>query len=133
QALVRIGFRLPMAAVPDHDRPATVFSLRDRPLEFVVGDWVIFDLDSQPLFARHEAWSTRHRPAFHHAVEFEPQVVVQSRCRMLLYDDGIAAFGGPFAFGFGGDAKSAFGPIRLQPLFLPATHRPVSNRMILSV
>ena len=113
QAFVRIGFGLPMAAIPDHHRPAAIFTLRDRAFEFIIRDRMIFDLDSQPFFARHEARSSRHRPTFHHAIKFEPQVVVKSRGRMLLYDECVAAFAGYLAFRFGGDAKSAFGPIRL--------------------
>ena len=113
QAFVRIGFGLPMAAIPDHHRPAAIFTLRYRAFEFIIRDRMIFDLDSQPFFARHEARSSRHGPTFHHAVKFEPQVVVKSRGRMLLYDECVAAFAGYLAFRFGGDAKSAFGPIRL--------------------
>ena len=132
QAFVRIGFGLPMAAIPDHHRPAAIFSLRYRAFEFIIGDRMILDLDSQPFFARHETRSSRHRPAFHDAIKFEPQVVVKSRGRVLLYDECVAAFAGYLAFRFGGDAKSALGPIRLQSSFLSATHRSVSNLMNLS-
>ena len=78
QAFVRIAFRLPMATVPDHHRAAAIFALRNRAFEFVVGYRMILNLDCQPLFAGHKARPARHRPAFHHAVEFETQIVVQS-------------------------------------------------------
>ena len=113
QAFMRIGFGLPMAAIPDHHRPAAIFPLRYRAFEFVIGDRVILDLNGQPLFAWHEAWSSRHSPAFHHSIKFEPQIVVESPGGMLLYDESVAAFSDHLAFWLGGDAKSALGPIRL--------------------
>ena len=92
QAFVWIVLRLPMATVPDHDRAATIFTLRDRAFEFVIGYRMILNLHCQPLFAWHGAWAARHRPAFHHAVEFETEIVMQSSRRVLLDDEGTATF-----------------------------------------
>ena len=86
-ALVRIALRRPGAAVPDHHRAAAVLALRDGALEVVVFDRMILDVDGEPLVARHEARAARHRPAHHHAVELEPQVVVQPRRGVLLDDE----------------------------------------------
>ena len=110
QAFVRIGFGLPMAAIPDHHRSAAIFTRRYRAFEFIVGDRMILDLDSQPFFVWHEARSSRHRPTFHHAVKFEPQVVVKSRGRMFLYDERVAAFSDYLAFRLGGYAESCAWP-----------------------
>ena len=71
QAFVRVILRPPMTTIPNHHCPAAIFALRDRPFELVVGDRVILDLHSKALFAWHQTGSARHRPTFHHTVEFE--------------------------------------------------------------
>ncbi len=118
QALVRIVLRLPAAAVPDHHRAAAVFALRDGALEFVVVDRVVLDLHGEPLVARHQARTARHRPAFHDAVKFEPQVVVQTARRVLLDDEGVAFAARDLALRLGGDAELAFGAVDFQPRHL---------------
>src|SRR6185437_5855389 len=105
EPLVRVVWRLPGAAVPDHDRAAAILALGDGALEFVVIDRVILDLHGEPLFARDKAWAARHRPALHHAVKLKPQIIVQARRVVLLDDEGVAALAGDLAFRFGGDAK----------------------------
>src|SRR5437867_2223627 len=60
--------RLVPAAIPQHHRAATVLTLRDRALECVVLDRMIFHLHGQALDARISRRSLRHRPAFHHAI-----------------------------------------------------------------
>src|SRR5262245_26947890 len=85
-----IAVRIPLAAVPDQHSAAAVLSLRDGSLEFVVLDRVVLHLDRETLLARHEARAARHGPALHHAVELEPQVVMQPARRMLLDDERIA-------------------------------------------
>src|SRR5579884_1316279 len=89
-AAVRIAFGNPPAAVPDHDGAAAVFALGYRSLERVVLDRMILDLHSKALLAGIETWTARHRPALHHTVEFEPQIVVQPARGMLLYHIAIA-------------------------------------------
>src|SRR5262249_45821524 len=48
------------------------------------------DVDCEPLLARHQARPLGHGPTEHHAVELEPQVVVQ-RARSVLLDDILVA------------------------------------------
>ena len=106
--------RQPMATVPDHHRTAAILALRNGPFKRVVGNRVILDLDCQPLFSGHKARPARHRPAFHHAVEFETQIVVQTRCSMFLNDKGVTSLSRDLAFRLSGDAEIAFGPVGLQ-------------------
>src|SRR5262245_66679560 len=84
-----IAVRIPLAAVPDQHSAAAVLSLRDGSLEFVVLDRVILHLDRETLLARNQARAARHGPALHHAIELEPQVVMQPARRMLLNDERI--------------------------------------------
>ena len=90
--LVRIAVGDPASPIPDHDGAAAILAIRDRALEGVVFDRMILDVDGKTLFVRIEARAARHRPALHHAVEFEPQIVVQPPRRMLLNDVAMAAW-----------------------------------------
>src|SRR4051812_40136483 len=49
-------FGRPEASVPEQDGTAPVFTLRDRPFEVPVVEWVILDLHCQPAVARIERW-----------------------------------------------------------------------------
>src|ERR1700704_3817814 len=89
EALMRIAVRLPDPPIPDHDRAAAVFALRDRALEFVVLDRVILDLDREALLARNKARAAGDGPALHDAVELEPKVVMQPARGMLLNDEPV--------------------------------------------
>jgi hypothetical protein len=51
---------------------------------------MVFDVHGQPLLARNEARSFRHRPALQHAVEFQAEVIMQPPRRVFLDDIGIA-------------------------------------------
>jgi hypothetical protein len=51
---------------------------------------MVFDLDREPLVMRIEGRVLGDGPGFEDAVEFEPQVVMQMRCRMLLNDKAEA-------------------------------------------
>ena len=115
ETLVRIVVWGPSAAVPHHDRAAAILALRNGALEGVVFDRMIFDLDGKALLARHQTGTTRHRPAFHDAIEFEAQVVMQPCGRMLLDDKSVAALARHLAFGLGGDAEAALAVIGLEP------------------
>ena len=64
QAFVWIVFRLPMTTIPDHDRPAAILALRNRPFEFVVGDRMILNLDRKPLLAGHKLKVLALPPSF---------------------------------------------------------------------
>src|SRR5947209_20324663 len=52
---------------------------------------MILDVHGEAFLARYQTRPARHRPALHHAVEFEPEVVMQPRCRVLLDHEGVAA------------------------------------------
>ena len=113
--LVRIVVRRPGAAIPDHHGAAAILALRDGAFELVVFDRMILDVDGEALVAGHEARAARHRPAQHHAVEFEAQIVVQPRRVVLLDDVAEALLARPgLAARLGGLAEVAFLPIGLQ-------------------
>ena len=90
EPLVRIAFRIPATAVPDHHRAAAILALRDGAFERVVLDRMVLDLHGQPLLAGHQARTLGDRPALHHAVELEPEIVVQPP-RGVLLDDVLVA------------------------------------------
>ena len=90
--LMRVAVRLPTAAIPDHDGAAAVLPLRNGPFECVVLDRMIFHVDREALLARNKTRTAGDRPALHHAVELEPQVVMQATRRVFL-DDELIAFG----------------------------------------
>ena len=85
-ALVRIAFGRPGAAIPDHDGAAAIFAFRDGALEGVVFDRMVLDVNGEAFLVGIEARPARHRPALHHAVEFQPQIVMQPPRGMLLND-----------------------------------------------
>ncbi len=93
QSLLRglLAFRLPVAAVPKHDRAATILALRDRPFEIAVVERMIFHLDGEALVMRIERGAAGHRPGFEDAVELKTKIVVQPG-RVMLLDDEAAAF-----------------------------------------
>jgi hypothetical protein len=55
---------------------------------------MVFDLDCEPLVMRIEGRALGDGPGFENAAQFESQVVMQVRCRMLL-DDKAEGFRGP--------------------------------------
>ena len=76
--------RLVGPAVPQHDGAAAVLAGGDRPLERVVLDRVILDLHGEAPLRRIERRPLRHRPALHHAVELEAEIVVEMTRGVLL-------------------------------------------------
>ena len=78
----RVGFV--GAAVPEHDRPAAVFTGGNRSLERVVLDGVILDFHREPSLRRVERRALRDGPALHHAVELEAKVVMELTRGVLL-------------------------------------------------
>src|SRR5262249_49020413 len=113
-AVARITVRVPAAAIPDHYRTAAILALWDRALEPVVFDRVILNVNRQPFLARPEARRAGHRPPFHHAVEFEPEIVVQAAGRVLLDYKLMPAAAGDPATRLGRDIKFALGAIGLE-------------------
>ncbi|MHC2386025.1 hypothetical protein ACVIHB_000841 [Bradyrhizobium liaoningense] len=86
-ALLEAGFRIirfPRAAVPQHHRAAAILPFRNRAFEIAIVERMVFHLDRQPLVVRIEGGSFRHRPGLEHAVEFEPEIVVQAAGVVLL-------------------------------------------------
>ena len=65
------------ASIPEHHRAAAVFALRNRALECVVVDRVIFHLHRESLHRRVETRALRHCPTLHDSVELEPQIEVK--------------------------------------------------------
>src|SRR5579883_1982048 len=84
-ALLGIALGEPMAAIPDHHGAAAIFSFWDDSLKVPVVDGVVFHLDGEPLLTRIETGAARDSPALEHAVEFQPEVVMQAARRMFLY------------------------------------------------
>src|SRR5262249_48432538 len=112
---VRIAFRMPAPAVPNHDRAAAVLSLRDSSLECVVFDGMVFHVDRETLLARNETRAASHGPTLHDPAKLEPQVIRQTPCGVLL-DDELVSFGPtPPPPRLGGDVEFAFPAIYLKP------------------
>ncbi len=94
QALLgRHALRRPGAAVPELDGAAAILAFRDGALEVAVVQRVVLHLDRQPLVMRVQRRAARDRPGLEHAVEFQPQVVVQPG-RVVLLDDEAQLVGG---------------------------------------
>ena len=105
---VRIAFGKPASAIPDHHRAAAIFALRNGAFERVVFDRMVFDMDGKALFGGVETRAARDRPAFHDAVEFETEVIMQPTRGMLLDDITVAAAGRLAAARLRGDIKFPF-------------------------
>ena len=97
QPLVRVADRLPGPGVPEHDGAASVLSLGDGALEVAVLQGVVLHVDGEAADLGVQAGSLGDRPAEQHAVELEPQVVVQAACGVLL--DAEQAAGEAFRAG----------------------------------
>src|SRR5580704_17389339 len=85
--LLRIGLRLPSAAVPDDHRARAIFALRNISLEIKVFDRVVLGADRKPLFAGREARAFGDRPAFQNSIHLEPQIVMKPARRVFLNDE----------------------------------------------
>ena len=82
-----IPLRHPGAAIPNQYRPRSIFSLGNHTLEIGIFERVILDLHSEPLYPWIEARSFRQGPTLEHAVELQPEIVVQAPRGMLLDDE----------------------------------------------
>ena len=80
----------PGALVPDHDGAAAVLAFGDDALEAAIVERMVLGQHGQPFLAGDQARPLRHRPALQHAVELEPEVVMQAPRRVLLDDIGVA-------------------------------------------
>src|SRR5215217_1610992 len=77
--------------VPHDHRSGAVARPPDHALEVAVGERVVLDLDGEPLLARIGRRPLRNRPRLQHAVDLEPEVVVQRRRRVLVDDEAAHA------------------------------------------
>ena len=80
----RLILRHPEAAVPQHDRAAAIFALRDRAFEVAIVEGMILDLDGQALVARVAGRPLGDGPGLEDTLVLEAKVVVQLARRMLL-------------------------------------------------
>src|SRR6185436_15667635 len=78
---------LPGAGVPDDHVATAVLAGWDDALKVDVLQRVILDVDSHPAHGGVKGGSLWHRPADQHAVDLEPQVVVQPARPVALYDE----------------------------------------------
>src|SRR5262249_4460064 len=81
-----VSNRRPEATIPKHHRSAAVLTLRNGAFEISVIERMILDLHRQSLVFRIDRRAARYRPRFEHAVEFEPESVMQPRVIMFLDD-----------------------------------------------
>ena len=79
QRRVRIADRLPCAFVPDDDLARSVLPRRDGALEAGIRDRRILDMGRLALVLRAVAGPLGDGPGQHDAIEFDPEVVVQTR------------------------------------------------------
>jgi hypothetical protein len=93
-------------------------ALGNDALEVSVRDRVILDVHGEPLHLGVEARPLRDRPAQQHAVELEPEVVVQSGSGVLLDHETELAVGARgdrgVAGGLAGDAKIALAVVLVE-------------------
>src|SRR5262249_21957898 len=103
--------RFPGAAVPQHDRAGAVVARRDHALERAVVDRMILGADGQALDLRTEARAARDSPALQHAVQLQPEVVMQAPGGVLLGHVAPARFAALCALRLRSFRESALGMI----------------------
>ena len=120
--------RPPRAPVPHDDVAPAVLALGDDPLEVEVLDGVVLDVDGELAGLGVERRPLGHGPAGEHAVDLQPQVVVEAAGPVALHDEPARGAGpdGARPRGLGRHREVPLGPVRLQPL-LGITHR---NRLL---
>ena len=102
----RLGLRFPGAPVPHDHVAGAVLAGRDHPLEVEVLERMVLDVDGHPARGRVQRRALRHGPRHQHAVDLEPEVIVEAGCAMPLDDEPPAA----------GRRRRARGPSRRIPL-----------------
>src|SRR5262245_8653578 len=120
---------LPGAPVPDDHVTPAVLALGDHALEVVVLDRVILGPGRHPPLQRLERRAARDRPADQHAIDLEPEVVVETRRAVALdHEPGLAGSrSGRGARGLGRLAEvplSLVGVERHAPLSVPGRDYP---------
>ncbi len=90
--------RLPRPGVPHDDVAAAVLTGRDHALEVEVLDGVVLHVHRQAAHLRVEGRALGHGPAHQHAVDLEPEVVVEAARPVPLHDEPRSvAIGDPLA------------------------------------
>ena len=114
---VRIGDRLPSAAVPRLHLAAAILPGRDGAFEVGIIDGVVLDMDRHALICGIERRPLRHRPAPQHPAVFKPKVPVESRpvrCVLLHDEHRRASSGGWSRRRLWRDGKVALCPVSLD-------------------
>src|SRR2546428_2672186 len=89
-----VALRHPIAPIPELNGTAAILTLGNRALEISVVERVIFHFDGQPFVVGVERRAARYRPGFEHPVEFEAQIVMEPRRRVLLNHEAWIFRGG---------------------------------------
>jgi hypothetical protein len=86
--LGRLGpLRNPVAAIPKLHGAAPILAGRNRSFEITVIERMILHLDRETLVGGIVGGAASHRPRLEHAIELEPQVVMQAPRGVLLNDE----------------------------------------------
>ena len=88
-----IAFCFEGAVVPDDYVAGAIISLGYFTLELGVLERVIFSLNSEAFIARIHRRAFGDGPGLHHAIHFQPEIVMQAPRVMLLNDELRAAMG----------------------------------------
>src|SRR5215469_5380943 len=122
---LRVPFGHPFATVPHDHGAATILALGDVALEFKIVDRMVLGAHRKPLLAERQARAAGDRPALEHAIELEPQIVVQPPRGMLLDNEFMSAARAERGAGLRRAGKIALLRIafeRFLGLFLPRCH-----------
>ncbi len=87
QPVMRIALGNPIAAIPELHRSAAILALGNGAFEVAVIERMVLDLDRQPLDLGVERRALRDSPRLEHAIELEPEIVMQPRRIMTLNDE----------------------------------------------
>ena len=80
--------------VPDDDGPGAVIAFGDNPFKILIVEGVIFHLYGQPFLGRVQGRPFGHRPALQHALQFQPEIVVQGPGRVFMHHKNQVVFMG---------------------------------------
>ena len=88
---VAVAQQLERAAVPQHHAARAVVAGGDGALEIAVFDGVVLHMRRQVIHRRVERGPLRNGPGFQHAVDFQPEIVMQPGGVVPLHTEGIGA------------------------------------------
>ncbi len=114
RTVVRIADGIPVPSVPQQHSTSAIASARNHTLEVRLLERMILGSYCEALLARGEARAARQRPTLQYAVEFKPQVVVQSSRGMLLYSVPGTRLRGWRAVRFRGAGEIALAAIGIE-------------------